>query len=128
MNLKLAALKGAMLWALVFFEVSILMFGFGVQVPSTLYYIVHLPLLAAFTAFAAHLYFRKEKRAGAKNGFMLGLLFLLVGIVLDALITVPLFVRDYAFFMRADIMVGFAVVLAAATAVGMRARRGKKKR
>ncbi len=42
----------------------------------------------------ALLYFKKEK-ANFKNGILAGIIFAITGIILDSVITVPLFVKDY---------------------------------
>ncbi len=70
------------------------MFGLKIEIPSMAYYLINLPVFAILVAIPSYFYFSKEK-AGTKNGFLLGLIFLLVGVVLDAVITIPLFVKDY---------------------------------
>ncbi len=84
-----AVLTGALIWVLVFFEVCILMFGFKLNPLSSLYYIIHYLALAIFVLLASLIYFRKAK-AGFLNGLWLWIIFVLVGIVLDSIITIPL--------------------------------------
>ena len=117
MNLKRAILLGALGWVLIFFEVSILMFGLKLAPPAASYYALHYVLAAAIIAAASLLYFRKAK-AGAKEGLVLGVIFAVVGVILDSIITVPLFVKDYSFFLRADILIGLLEGIAIATIIG----------
>lgn len=119
MNIKKAVIAGAVLWVLVFFEVSILMFGLKIEIPSTTYYLLHIPVFAALVALVSYfMYFKNEEEKGAKSGFALGLAMLAAGLVLDAVITVPLFVKDYSFFFRADMLVCYLEALIVITAVG----------
>ncbi len=98
MKAKLAVLCGALIWVLIFFEVSILMFGFKLQ-PGLTYYTIHYILAAIITGSMSWFYFsRKKVEAGLQEGFLVGLVFVIIGMVLDAVITVPLFVKSYAFF------------------------------
>ena len=117
MNIKKAILYGILLWVLVFFEVSILMFGFNIQIPSSLYYITHMPIFAIIIAFVSLLYFKKEK-SGLKNGFLLSLAFLATGIVLDSVITVPLFIKDYSFFIKKEMLIGFLEMVVVTMLIG----------
>lgn len=106
MRPKLAILCGALIWVLIFFEVSILMFGFKLQAGAT-YYTLHYILSAIITAGASWLYFsRKKIEAGLQEGLLVGLVFVVTGIVLDALITVPLFVKSYSFFFDKMLLIG----------------------
>lgn len=97
MNLWKAVWCGALLWVLVFFEVSILMFGFGME-GNSIYY-VHYVVGIILALLAAMIYF-KHQNSDYLQGFYLGLVFVIVGLVLDAVITVPLFVKDYSFFLN----------------------------
>ena len=94
MNLLKASLYGAVLWMLIFFEVSVLMFGFGLD-EGMFYYSVHFVLSLFLVALISLLYFRKEK-AGFANGLKIGLVFMLTEIILDSVISVPLFIKDYS--------------------------------
>ncbi len=85
---------GAILWVLIFFEVSILMFGFGLSGGAP-YYITHYILSILLAGIVALIYFRNEKTSFG-NGILTGVIFAITGIILDAIITVPLFVKSYA--------------------------------
>ncbi|MFH0949076.1 MAG: hypothetical protein V1802_01160 [Candidatus Aenigmatarchaeota archaeon] len=116
MNIKRAILCGALLWVLIFFEVSILMFGLNIDTSSTLYYLIHVVALAILTVIASFVYF--TSKTGTKDGFILGILFLITGVVLDALITVPLFVKDYSFFFNIEMFGGYLEMIIVTTIVG----------
>jgi len=106
MNYKRAILCGALLWVLIFFEVSALMFGFKLQ--GLNYYLVHFLLLAILTLVCAFIYFNGKKvGSGFLNGLLTGLVFLVVGIVLDAVLTIPLFVQSYTFFLDPYLWIGY---------------------
>ena len=96
MNIKKAIFIGALLWVIIFFEVSILMFGFELE--KTSLYIVHYISSLFLVSFVSWLYFR-GRTGNIKEGFFLGVILVIAGIILDALITVPLFVKDYGFFI-----------------------------
>ena len=56
------------------------------------------------------------------NGFCLGLMLILVGVILDMAITVPFFVKDYSFFFHIDIIIGMIIVIVISSLVGMASR------
>lgn len=98
MNIKKAILTGLLLWTLIFFEVSVLMFGFNLKA-GMLYYTLHYVISAIFVTICAMIYFRrKTTKTGLKEGLLLGVIFVVVGIILDAVITIPLFIKSYTFF------------------------------
>jgi hypothetical protein len=105
MNLKRAIWTGALSWVLVFFEVSILMFGFGVENTDT--NIVHYILFAIAIAIPAIIYFQKAK-ASVKSALYLFAVYFIVSLILDAVITIPLFVKDYAFLLNPYHLIGLA--------------------
>ncbi len=82
-----AVLSGALIWVLIFVEISITMIGF--KLPELWTWIAHYILLIPIVFFCAWLYYESGDRA---NGLILGLLFLAVGIILDLIVTVPLFI------------------------------------
>ena len=116
-----AVLTGALIWVFVFFEVSILMFGFKLNSPDSLYYIIHYIALAIFVILASLIYFRgKKAKAGFWNGLYLGIIFILVGIVLDSIITIPLFMKfDYSFLIGGEMLVGYIMTLIVCMIVGV---------
>lgn len=110
MNAWRAIAFGALGWILIFFEVSILMFGFGLGANSgATYYIIHFILLAIIAALCSFLYFRGKsvKNKGFAQGLLVGLIFIITGIVLDAIITVPLFIKSYSFFANISLLIGY---------------------
>lgn len=106
MKFKRAILFGILLWVLIFFEVSLLMFGFGLDGTQTSYYIWHYILLAFISIIVAMLYFRKKVNKGFGEGLKVGVVFTIVGLILDAVITVPLFVKEYSFFLDSFLWIG----------------------
>lgn len=110
---------GALLWILIFFEVSILMFAFGLS--GMIYSIVHYILSAILALIVALFYFRglNKKDTGFVNGLLLGLYFVIVGIILDAIITVPLFVKDYTFFLNWNLLISYFIGIIVVTLVSI---------
>ena len=115
MNLKRAIWTGALSWILVFFEVSILMFGFNISNTDTS--IVHYILFAIAILIPVLIYFKKAK-ASALEGLYLCLIYFIVSLVLDAVITIPLFIKYYSFLMNPYHLIGFAESLIVAVAIG----------
>jgi len=119
MNIIRAIWTGAIVWALIFFEVSILMFGFKLQL-SVLYYVIHYILIAVFAFIFAYIYFNAKKvKANILQGLLLGLTWMVVGIILDTLITVLLFTKTFAFFLDPMLWLGYLIVIAIATIKGV---------
>jgi len=119
MRLKRALLCGALLWVLIFFEVSILMFGFKI-VGGGLYYTIHYIMLIILASLSALIYFRGRVDRGLGQGLLVGLVMVLTGIVLDAIITVPLFTKNYAaFFKDIYLLIGMVETVIVAGVVGM---------
>lgn len=121
MNIKRAVLFGALLWVLIFFEVSVLMFGFNIKADNASYYLFHFPLSAILVLLTGIFYFKYDKplkkkssnslRMGIYNGILVGFVFALVGLALDALITIPLFVKDYYFLLDTALLMGYAMAI-----------------
>jgi hypothetical protein len=106
MKITRAVLLGALLWVLVFFEVSILMFGFGLTSGTISYFLIHYVFLGIFSIIVGLIYFRKAK-SGALEGLKAWAVMLVTGIILDAAITVPLFVKTYSFFINPSMLGGY---------------------
>ncbi|MDD5192965.1 MAG: hypothetical protein PHF67_00085 [Candidatus Nanoarchaeia archaeon] len=109
MNWKRAILCGALLWVLIFFEVSILMFGFKLSASSVNYYILHYILTGILALIVAFVYFRGKVKGGFAKGLLVGIIFAIIGVILDAIITIPLFMNfNYSFF--ADIYLWMGIL------------------
>lgn len=107
MDIKRALWTGALLWVLIFFEVSILMFGFKLN-PGTTYYVIHYILAALLILLMSWVYFMgKKAKKGAVEGLLVGLMFVFVEIILDIIITVPLFVKSYSVFFNLAMFFGY---------------------
>lgn len=102
-----AIVLGILLWIFIFVEISITMIG--LKLNETTIWIIHFILLIPFAILCAWLYYKSKDRL---NGFALGLIFLIIGIILDMIITVPMFIMpqggNYAtYFTNIYMIVGF---------------------
>lgn len=118
MKLIRAILSGVLLWILIFFEVSILMFGFGLDQTTMNYYVAHYILEILLVVLVSLIYFRRA-RAGALRGLFLGIIFIIVGIILDAVLTIPLFMDfDYGFIVSGGLLISYVMALIVTSIVG----------
>ena len=100
---------GTLLWTLIFVEWSIIMFTPFLKDLGTLQYLIHYVVLIPIVLFGAVYYYKSGDKA---NGFLLGLAMLMVGVVLDLIVTVPLFTSPQGvgymeFFFSISMLVGF---------------------
>ena len=117
MDLKRAIWTGVLLWVLIFFEVSVLMFGIGLE--GVGYAIAHHIILLGLVTVAAIIYFGPKKiRADLGEGLLLGVIYIIVGVILDLVITVPLFVKDYSVFFNTALMIGLVETIVVAGLIG----------
>ena len=117
-NLRRATLWGILLWIFIFVEISILMFLPGLKDSYMGQRIVHLLVFALLVLFVTKWYF-KTVQASTKEGFVVGIWFIIVGTVLDAIITIPLFVKSYSFFYSdMYLWLGFLILIVVSTLVG----------
>jgi len=92
MNILKGIWTGALLWVLIFFEVSILMFGFKLSASNGVgYYAVHYFFVIFLVLLCSFIYFKGEL-GGLKQGIAVGLTWLIIGLILDLVITIPLFI------------------------------------
>jgi len=125
MNFGKATILGILLWVLIFVEFSALMFIPGLN--STVQVILHLIILPFLVWICCSMYFKKNK-GGWKEGFLFGACLLIIGEILDALITVPLFVKSYSvFYMQWNLWVGFVEMIIFTTIFGS-LKKGKGRR
>lgn len=92
MNWKKSILLGILLWVIIFFEVSILMFGFNLKSPEISYYILHGILITIFYILAVLYYFSGKVKKGFGQGILLSIVLIIVEVILDSIITIPLFI------------------------------------
>lgn len=117
MNITKAIAAGMLLWVLIFFEISILMFGF--QLDKTTINYIHYIVAIILVTIASLMYFNKKKsKKGFLQGILLGVTFVVVGLILDALITVPLFVKSYVFFIDPYMLIGWIETIIIAAIIG----------
>lgn len=85
---RLRALSiGVLVWVLIFIEISITMIG--LKLSETAVWVAHYFVLIPIAILCSWLYYKNKDSI---NGFVLGIVFLIVGIVLDMIVTVPLFI------------------------------------
>ena len=119
MNIKRGLLFGLLFWIFVFVAVSILIFLPWVKDSALrvniIWYIIEIPIVLIL----AKWYF-KQRKPTIKEGFLVGLVVLITGSVLDAIITVPLFIGgDYGkFFGDWMLYIGYAELLILTTVSG----------
>ncbi len=105
-DFKTATIWGVILWVAIFVLVSILMFTPALQGQETLQLILQLLIMPFLVVFCAYMYFNSGRNT-AKEGFLLGIWFLILGTILDLIITVPLFVKSYSFFLEPSLWIGY---------------------
>jgi hypothetical protein len=112
MRFKRAISVGILFWMLIFVEISITMIG--LKLSNSLSHIVHYVLLIPIALLCTWLYYmnHKSKIKDRTNGLLLGLFFVIIGIILDIIITVPIFIMPqggtYAsYFSGIYLIVGF---------------------
>ena len=113
-----AILTGVLLWAFVFVVMSILMFAPGLKDQVFFQYLIMWVLLIPVTLFVAKWYFHVDEPT-SKKGFLLGILVLITGTVLDAIISVPVFVKSYTvFYSNTYLYIGMLEILLLMTYAG----------
>jgi hypothetical protein len=125
--MKKASLFGLLWWFLVATEVSVVNFGLGLGTQTEHGFVflpagvaVHLLLLAVIGAGMALLYFRKQTPS-VREVATAALTIALVGLLLDAALTVPMFVKSYpAYFTKWTLWVGELIFLGAFTSASLR--------
>ena len=113
MKLLRAILIGALLWVLIFVEWSILIFAPVLKDLGNWQFLIHYIVLIPIVIFGASYYYKSKDKV---NGFLLGTVMLVTGLVLDAIITVPLFVGPQGvtyseFFFSLLMLIGYAEFL-----------------
>lgn len=142
---KRAVMIGIALWVLIFFEVSILMFGFKLNAPDPNYYLIHTLLLTAFILILSIVYFNgktlenqrfsgsskqknkkilKKVKNGFGEGIVLGIVFVVVGVILDSVITIPLFIIPQggsytSFLFSVEMLLGYLEIIVLSGIVGL---------
>ncbi|HAZ28906.1 MAG TPA: hypothetical protein DCY48_03995 [Candidatus Magasanikbacteria bacterium] len=127
-NLKRAIGFGILLWVFIFVVISILMFLPGLKDNETRIYfgwwLAEIPVV-----FLTAKWYFKQDPPSIQKGIMLGIVAIIVGSLLDSLITVPLFVHSYAeFFGDWRLYVGLLEMLVLTTAAGFEYDRTYTKR
>ena len=118
MDIKRAIWTGVISWVLIFFEVSIIMFCFKIK--STETSIVHYILFPFTITIPALIYFKKPNiKIDIKHGIYLSLIYFATGLVLDSIITIPLFVKDYYFLLNPYHLIGFVESLIITILIGL---------
>lgn len=108
MNIKRAVGFGAMLWILIFVLLSILLFLPFLEGRTLAVHVIFWIFLIPIVLLLAKWYFKADPPT-MKKGFFLGIIGVIVGIILDLIITVPLFIKSYDVFFT-DWMLWFSLV------------------
>ena len=117
-NWKTGLLWGFLLWIFIFVEWSILIFLPWVKDHKFVQWIIHFIVLIFLVIICVSQYFKKVK-ATTKEGFLVGVYFLIIGNVLDLIITVPLFIKSYGLFYSSwPLWLGFLELIVVSTLVG----------
>lgn len=118
---------GTLLWILIFVEVSIIMFIPGL--PELAQNLLHLVILPFLAWFCLSRYFRTIK-VSVITGFLAAVYFLVIGNILDLIITIPLFVKDYGLFYSSWwLWVGYLELIVVGTVWGyLKSSSGKNKK
>jgi len=120
MKWKLAAVLAIVFWLLMFARTVFLPLA-GLDIIVQI--VVH-GVMAAVLAFAfGYIYCFKDKGT-FKSGFLFGAFAIIIGLILDTLLTVPFFVKGYDYYLNPVLWIGFAVILVVAGLSGK--YRGKK--
>ena len=110
---KKAAIGGILLWVLIFLGWSLIIFIPGIKDATEMtQFIVHYILLILWTWIVAKMYFSKVT-ASVKEGIIVGIFMLIIGIILDAIITVPFVVEPShgEFFGDWKLWIGFVELI-----------------
>lgn len=125
MKLLKAIGLGIVFWVLIFVAVSVLMFGFKLSAPSINYYTILYLIVAIITIVLTLIYFsgKKKTRGGFLRGILVGIIFIIIGVILDALITVPFFIIPQggsymSYFLDSYLLIGFLVSIILSGIVG----------
>lgn len=124
-NCKSATIWAIISWVLIFVAISVIMFTpaliGNIRAQNALELLI-LPMIAYFSAYMA----LKEEKTRTSDGFLLGIYFVIIGIVLDLLITVPLFTKSYDFFRNWILWAGYAEGIIFCTIAGYRLQEKRK--
>lgn len=109
MKILRAILSGLVIWALIFVEWSIMIFAPVLKDLGNWQYLIHYVVLIPIVLFGASYYYKSGDKV---NGLVLGLIMLVTGIILDAIITVPFFTSPQGvgyvkFFINPLMLIGF---------------------
>lgn len=109
MNFKNATLWAMLAWIFIFIEVSILMFTPFIASKLWLYYLLYYLISILLVGYCAYSYFKIEKKSSFKSGLIVGLWFVLIGSILDLVITIPFFVKSFSFYSQSSLWIGFGI-------------------
>lgn len=111
-----AILIGIALWVLIFFEVCILMFGLKISKGAE-YYTILFIVMAIFLIAASWTYFTFQEPS-LKEGIKAGIVFIITGIILDLILTIPLYTKNYSFLISNWKLATYLLILVIPSIVG----------
>jgi len=120
MNWTKALLTSALFWVLVFFEYAILSMGLNLE--GAVFIVFFYIFLAIITMICAVVYFNQPKtNSSFGSGFLLGLMFIAISLILDMAITIPIFAgADYGtYFSWWYMYIGWGIAVVFSTAIGI---------
>ena len=107
-----------LLWLFIFIIVSLLMIVPGLKDQTFFRYLILWVLLVPIVLFFAKWYFNMDEPT-TKKGIVLGIIALVVGELLNVIITVPLFIKSYSlFYSNIYMYIGMLEVLLLTTYAG----------
>lgn len=111
LNWKPVVGLGILLWLLIFVEISVVMFMPVLAGMETVQKVIHLALLPVLVLICGRIYFRKRKvKSAVRVGLFTGIVWLIIGTILDLIVTVPLF-SGFELFMQWNLWLGYLEVL-----------------
>ena len=115
---KSATLWAMIFWTFIFVVVTILMFVpplTGQLLTQKIILLVVTPLLVWL---CSHMYFKTAHHISLHAGLLLGAYFVVIGTILDLIVTIPIFVKTYAYYTEWSLWAGFAETILFAGLVG----------
>jgi hypothetical protein len=106
-------ISGIILWIIILFLTS----AFGLR--EGIYNWADYLSVAIIVLIVSLVYFKGEDvKVGIREGLLAGFVFVAIGIILDAIITIPLFVGAYSFFLSPYLWIGYLEIIIITAIVG----------
>jgi len=109
MNKIAAILIGIFLWGLTLLEIIILKLGLKLQKTAE-YYVAYFIVLAIFLIAASWTYFTFQEPS-LSSGLKAGIILIIIGIILDLIITIPMYTHNYYFIISNWKLASYLLIL-----------------